>query len=312
MRMMAYAEKAEKFSSALAWMSELARVNTNSRFYVYQKIWKELIASSDLPDNGISPNQFNRLAEKYGKNSMCGAILETDELIDIYDAFQNDSNVIPISILEKIANGKFSETEEEADKPATSQPRNFLFELTVAAKFQSLGFHVKLNEDADIVFNFRNYKVFVECKRLFGEKNFEFNLRRASDQLTERYKQFGLPKNLLGICPIGFNLFSLTKVFNSEQLFLIASSGKAAVSKIDNTILEFVKRYNQLIMRKSPANTIGTGFYIRVPVCLPFGTGAVNRWLFFPHYEQPEKFRKISDQIGQKFERQSGLEKSLK
>ena len=134
-----------------------------------------MIASADLPDNGISSNQFYLLAEKYGDNSMRGAILETDELIDIYEAFLNDSNLIPSSLLEKIVSGKPSETEEESDKPATSQPRNFLFELTVAAKFKSLGFHVKLNEDADIVFGFRNYKVFVECKRIFGERNFESN-----------------------------------------------------------------------------------------------------------------------------------------
>ena len=89
----------------------------------------------------------------------------------------------------------------------------------------------------------------------------------------------------------------------SNSYFLHASSGKTAVSKIDSTILEFVKRYNQLIMRKSHSNTIGTGFYIRVPVILPFRTGALNRWQVFPHYEKPEKFCKVFDHIGQKFEK---------
>jgi len=138
---------------------------------------------------------------------------------------------------------------------------------------------------------------------LFGEKNFESNFRKAGEQLTKRYKQFGLPKNLTGICPVGFNLFSLTKVFNSEQLFLFASSKEAAISKIDNTIAELEIRYSQLIKRKSHTNTIGTGFYVRVPVVLPFGTGALNRWKFFSHYEQSHKFGKVFDQFGEKLER---------
>ena len=303
MRYLTYVEKTEKFSSALSWISGLAKVSISSRFYTYQKIWKELIASADLPNGGISPEQFRRFAEKFGEKSLRGAILETDELIDIYEAFHNDSSVIPSSILEKVVNGRVSETEEESDKPVTAQPRNFLFELTVAAKFKSLGFHIKLNEDADVVFNFRNYKVFIECKRLFGENSFESNFRKVCDQLTKRYEQFGLPKNLLGIRPVGFYFFSLTKVFNQEQLFLFASSGKAAVSEIDNTISELMKKHIQLIMRKNHLNTIGTGFYVRVPVVLPTGTGALNRWKFFSHPEQSEKLQKISEQIGQKFER---------
>lgn len=301
MRFVKIAAKVENYSNALIWLAELTQVNSSSRFYDYLKILNEIVDSSDLPNGGTSENQMDKIIEKYGENAVRGATLETDELIEIHNAFRNEPNIIPKLLLDKIVVGKLSEAEEEADKPNSANPRNTLFELTVAARVQSSGLYSKLNEDADVVFNFRNYKVFIECKRFFGEKNFESHVRKSNEQLIERYKKFGLPKNSLGICPIGFPLFSLTKVLNSEQLFLRANSIEEATLMLSDKVTELVKKNRQLIMRKSHSNTIATGFYFRLPVMLPSGFGNMSWWKFFQHYQHPQhKFYKVFDQISQK------------
>ncbi len=292
-------ERLENFSNALAWLTELTRVNPSSRFYSYRKILKEIVDSSDLPDGGTSENQMDKIIEKYGENAVRGATLETDELIEIHNAFRSEPSIIPKLVLGKIVGGKLSETEEEVNKPNSANPRDTLFELTVAARVQSSGLYCELIDVADVVFNFENYKVFIECKRFFGEKNFKSNLSKANEQLVERYKKFGLPINSLEICPIGFPLFSLTKLLNSEQLFLQANSIEEAEFKLGNEVTELVKKYRQLIMRKSHSNTIATGFYFRVPVMLPSGFGTMSWWKFFQHYQQPHKFHRVFDQIVQ-------------
>jgi hypothetical protein len=293
-------ERLENFSNALTWLTDLTQVNASSRFYVYQKILKEIVDSSDLPNGGTSENQMDKIIEKYGENAVRGATLETDELIEIHNAFRNQPNIIPKSVLDKIVSGKPSEVEEDVTKSKSSEPRNILFELTVAATIQSSGLYVKLNDDADVTFNFRTNKVFFECKRFFREKNFESNLRIANEQLLNRYQRFGLPKDLRGISPIGFTCFSLTKMFNPKQLFLQTDSDYDVRLKIDAVLNELVIKHSELIRRKTHKNTVGMLFYTRVPIILPSGFGVMNSWKIFPLQLDSPKFHKICEDIGLK------------
>ncbi len=135
------ATKFENYSNALTWLAKLTQINSSSRFYHYLKILKEIVDSSDLLNGGTSENQMDKIIEKYGENAVRGATLETDELIEIYNAFRNEPNIIPKLLLEEIVVGKLSEAEEEANKPKSANPRNKLFELTVAARVQSSGLY---------------------------------------------------------------------------------------------------------------------------------------------------------------------------
>lgn len=298
MKMISYNKKTESLNNSIEWLSKLTDVPLSSRFPKYQKIWNEIVELSDLPNGGVSQKQMLKIIDTYGEDEVRGAILETDEIVEIHNTFSNSTNSIPPLILNKIIKGRFSETQEESAKSDSLEPRNILFELTLAAKFQSAGFQVKFNDnDADLTFNFRTYKVFIECKRFFNEKNFESNFRKANEQLLKRYQIHRLPKNSMGIVPIGLTCFSLTKVINRKQLFLKANSSFDAKLKIDETIDKIVLKKSELIKRKTHANTIGILFYARVPVILPTGIGAMSRWKIFPLQLNVPKLNKICEDI---------------
>ena len=161
-----------------------------------------------------------------------GAVHEAVDLIHVYEAF-GKTNVVPKALLKKIVAGKESELQEERNRPISSQPRNFLFELCVAAMFAKKGFSVRVGEEADVTFNFKNHRAFVECKRVFSESGLERSITKAAKQLSCRFKSFGSPVNPLGQVPLGIAAFSIEKIVNPAQSYLKAPSRHAMVEHLD-------------------------------------------------------------------------------
>lgn len=285
-----------KCKAAVEWLHEETGMSKGTRYDTYLKIWEEIIERSDLPNGGTSDQQIILIQQKFGLEGYRGAVHEVTDLIQIHEAFHH-GNRIPPSLLKKIVAGKDSEIEEDRDKPHSSQPRNYLFELSVAATFKTHGFSVKVGEDADVIFNFQNHRVFVECKRLFSEESFERNIVKASSQLLYRYQSFGLPVNIIGQIPIGIGVYSVSKIINPSQDYLKAESRTAAIGHLDKEIYRLWKRRESLIKSKNHENTILTGFYVRTPLILPQGFGTLRRWKFFSHHANSHRLSNISGQI---------------
>lgn len=297
MEVIRHSHKLAELEKAVAWLRTLTKVPEGSRFPVYLKIWAEIVDRSDLPNGGTSDDQIRDVITKYGENEYRGAIHEAFDLAFIHRAFRNCSQIIPISLLEKVVKGSFSEVEEVASKPETSQPRNFLFELTVAARFRSSGFSVVLTNDADIEFNFQNHRVFIECKRLFRSAGFDANFRKGSSQLEKRFSKFGLPTNLLGYRPLGILMFCITKVVNPTQSFLSVTYPNEANARLNEETLKMLRDNETRIKANLNPNTILLGFYTHIPLKLSEDFGSYIRWNFFPYHDSSHNFSNVATAI---------------
>jgi hypothetical protein len=71
--------------------------------------------------------------------------------------------------------------------PSNTQPRDTLFELSVCARFNSMGFFALLCEpNPDVMAYRRKSHIAIECKRVFTSKSIDTQLSEANKQLSER------------------------------------------------------------------------------------------------------------------------------
>lgn len=285
---------------AVTWLKSLVNVPQNSRFSLYSQVWREIRDSIDLPTGGTSTEQIERIQDTYGLSAYRGAVHEAYDLVSVHQGFRERPTAIPTALLEKIVRGDACELDEDRSRPVTANPRDHLFELTVAARFERSGFPVELNKDADVEFNFRMYRVFIECKRFAKAKSFEQHFRKASNQLAKRYKDFGLPKNRIGVKPVGISVLSLSRVTNPNQAFLKVQSKSQATATLEEEVLAILKDNEHHLIEKRHPNNVLLSFYTQVPLILNAEFGTYTRWNFRPLHAPPHKLSKLAAAIIEK------------
>jgi len=285
----------KKSRAAVEWLQSHAGIKGTSRYCRYLKVWEEIVNSADLPNGGTSDIQVERIQNKYGLLTFRGAVHEIADLVHVHEAFLNQE--VPPALLRKVNQGRDCEIEEVGEKPKTSSPRNFLFQLTTATTFKTNGFSVKLDSEADVVSDYENHRIFIECKRLFSERSLERNITKAADQLDKRFNKFGFPVNCVGQIPVGMIALSVTKLINPNQDYLKAPSMLEAARLMNQEIDRLWLRRRSLILEKCSPNVIATGFFVRIPIMVPGGFGSFRRWKFFAHPSYEDNFSNIAKRI---------------
>lgn len=268
-----------------------------SRFPVYVKVWKAIVEGADLPNGGVSTETIQRVIDEFGEVQFRGAVHEAHELTFIHRSYLGSENEIPLELLRKVVRGPFSEVEENAGSQGTSSPRNFLFELTVAARLKRDGIPVELSGDADIEFNFRTYRCFIECKRLSSASAFDSNFRNASRQLKNRFRKFGLPTNRLGIRPLGMLFFAVNKALNPGQSFLQTPSQQEANRLIDEGLREMIMSSASRIRHGLHPNISSLVFYTHIQLRLVADLASYMRWSVFPYHNSDSRFQRAGNAI---------------
>ncbi len=297
MRVLRHEHKLGELQDAVNWLRKLVEVPPNSRFPEYVKVWDAIATSSDLPSGGISEIAIQGVIDKFDPMKFRGAVHEAHELTFIHRSFLGDEAKLPRALLEKIVKGSYSELEESPTNPATAHPRNFLFELTVAARLKRGGIPVELSGDADVEFNFRNYRCFAECKRLFANSSFDANFRSATSQLKNRFRKFGLPKNRLGMRPLGLLFFSATKAANPTQSYLQTPSKEMANRIIDAEYEKMIMPSHARVLRSLHPCIAALVFYTHLQLRMHGDLASYMRWTIFPYHEPTTKIAKTGKAI---------------
>lgn len=109
------------------------------------------------------------------------AAQECIELVLIYEKFKSERSIGFNDRLKQIVNGQdFYYNTMKSD-----QARDFLYELTVAAKFKSLGYTIDFDQTIDVIAKRKDDVIFIECKRIKSTKALEENFGKAGKQLMK-------------------------------------------------------------------------------------------------------------------------------
>lgn len=137
-------------------------------------------------------------------------LLESKSLFSVYDQFHTyPNNFVSNKKLKEIISGPYLPGDEESGN-ANVNPRNTLFELEFAAFVHSYGFRI-IGFD-DLVFEYKDKQLFVECKRIISNNRLEANITKAVTQLENKINC----QNSFGLIAI-----SLDKYFNLDKKMLL-------------------------------------------------------------------------------------------
>lgn len=166
------------FKAACDWLTNVVGIPSKvTRYGKYEKVFTDLLGSESRRINNTTLVQLKAAFEN--------AYLEANELVRLHSDLSNSNSDEFIQQIGFVASGQEFRATAENDKA-----RDFLFELSMAARFLRVGFPVSLSSISDIVVKLENgAELHVECKRLKSSKRVDKNLRKATSQLEERIQR---------------------------------------------------------------------------------------------------------------------------
>jgi hypothetical protein len=183
---LSYSRLYDKYSFAIDGLSQLTNVSKSSRLVKYQAELKKLV-QLDKDENvytGVTENP-----------NILAAFVEAGQIIQVADFLKTylNENVLSDGNLIKLQAGMLNYADSINDDPS----RNTFFELLVASHLDKTGIKVDLSKKTDIIADFEDFKVFIECKRVSSETKYNDRIKEAIKQLERRFtkgktKEFGL------------------------------------------------------------------------------------------------------------------------
>lgn len=165
------------FKAACDWLTDVGVPSKVTRYGKYEKVFAEFFSSV-----GRHVSHANMVQRKAAFEN---AYLEANELVRLHSDLASLNSEEFIQQIGFVASGQEFRATAEND-----QARDFLFELSTAARFLRVGFPVSLSSISDIVVKLENgAELHVECKRLKSQKRVDKNLRKAISQLQERIQR---------------------------------------------------------------------------------------------------------------------------
>lgn len=188
-----YSDLVEKSKQFLAWLHDR---NINTQGTRIEKLFENLNLINEAFKSGIEP--IKHLSEE----EYIFTLIESNSLFKVYNEFHSyPNNFVSNEKLRTIISGPYLPSDEELGTDDTN-PRNMLFELELSAFVHSFG--IKILGFNDLVFEFDNKKVYVECKRIASKKRLEANIKKAASQLDNKINE----ENKVGLIAISLDKFS--------------------------------------------------------------------------------------------------------
>ena len=133
--------------------------------------------------------------------------------------------------LERALGGPAVPTDETA---RSSDPRNLLFELALAAQIEASGQPVKHGEHPDLTVPLRRRDVLVQCKRVLSDKQVEKNMKGAASQLEHDFD--GARRAAVGIVAV-----DVSRIVNPEWECLTFSTPEQVSSAMQGRLSRVIE-----------------------------------------------------------------------
>lgn len=237
-----YVEEGKKilneYIDACAWIDSLGIPHQKTRLGSYKKLISNF---ENCLDENIDDNETEKRFHAY-----LNAFAEAIEVIRVKNNFSSLSADDYLRRLKIVTSGQTFRNQTEND---TS--RDYLFELSMAARFLQGGYVVDINHIADLVAVVSDRKVYVECKRVRSESKFDVRLKEANKQLVRRLKA-DISSHSRGIVAI-----NLTDVINPFNSMFFADSPQHLQSMNSEHLESFVISKKSILVKETAKNTIG-------------------------------------------------------
>src|SRR6516225_6550555 len=134
-------------------------------------------------DKFIAENRKQELQGKVGMATHVNEVHESGELLDACDEFPD---LTQAGLRERLQKALCGPKELEKETPEKGEPRNFLFELVIAALLKRAGFSIDLARSEDVFSQLDGRPVFVECKRIHSSSRLDERIEHAALQIGKR------------------------------------------------------------------------------------------------------------------------------
>ena len=159
------------------------------------------------------------------------------------------------------------------ERPQTSDGRNKVFELAMAAQLHAAGLTPQFAEPDDAVITLASAKCRVGCKRIQGENSLAENIEKASSQLKRRLNQETSTdaRALIAI--------DISKTVNIDgALYFSVMSADQLNRKINEYLREFLKRNERIVTKDLDSRIFGVVLYLRTPAVIEHGAGVLTNF----------------------------------
>lgn len=240
----------EQYSAAIKWMDDLGVKLNPGRTSHYERVlryWKDAYKTASVDEwRKICPDIFS-------------SVFEVHDFVNIHRAFRNLPPNQLVSIVDKLQKGVNGPINVADETPQSTADRNYLFEVSVAAKAHrpEKGVEAILDSRSDTGIRIAGKKIWIECKRVTTFDKIERNVRDASRQLQKVFNKE------VGSGHRGIVAIDISKVLNSGSKIFVATDDDELLASVNHMMDEFIAQYSgiwQDIYKRRHRKVIGTIF----------------------------------------------------
>lgn len=243
-----YEAISQQYSTAIEWMRELGIKLGPGRTSHYERIierWMDVYKTASADEGKeIFPD-------------FVSSMFEISDFVSIHKAFKGVPPDQLASVIEKLQKGVNGPINASDETPASTAARNFLFEVSVAAKGHRPGRGIEaiLDAKSDTGIWINGKKILIECKRITTVDRIEGNIRKASSQLETL-----LAKDIFS-GHRGIVAIDISKILNRGDKIFVARNDGELLASVDRMMDQFIAQYSQIwqrIYERRPKKIIGT------------------------------------------------------
>ena len=231
-----------KLDDVFKWIKDKSVKVDLSRYSKYKGYIDDFYNKDTLKEKLSLESKFAHLNE---------AAQECIQIVQVYEAFKDvKGNSFDERIKKIVAGQDFYNSTNKED-----QPRDFLYELLVAARFKEFGYEIDFEQLTDVVAKKNNKTIYIECKRIKSDNRLEKNFSKACKQL----KQIDKKENTYGLVFIDvYNCFAdKLKDYEYNDIFEINK-------EVESVMAEHFGKPNSRLINKildeNIDNTLGVVF----------------------------------------------------
>lgn len=222
------------------------------------------------------------------------AFIQSTDLIEVWNAFEGRGGARFNQKLRSAVSGPDNPIYE---KSSSSNARDLLFELSVAAFFRRRKTLVLVGTNKDVVLKLGGFTLFAECKRPKSKTKVERAIRKATGQLLGHFAC-----DRREVSPRGFIVLDISVLANPQYTVINGSSIDTISRRMDSMIADFFDEHSKSLEYRPDQRILGILGFVKA---LAFLTGA-NRHLdcqkvgMFSHAQPRTLAGSLADELYQR------------
>ena len=232
-----------------SWLSALGIKIEKNRLSTYRKALQTF-------DAHARAGTVEQIGGELSPGELANAFHEFGEILQVWRGLKSLDGPILRQKLAKAVKGPVMLSDE---RPKTSEPRNTLFELVIAAHLSLCGIKVQFRDPDDIVARVLHTPLLVECKRVQTEARFKDRFNQAEGQLVRNLANESSPGSK------GIIAIDISKTQNPGGSYFRAESAGEVRAMLRDRANEFCWQRINLFREQIEEAILAAIVYLRIP-----------------------------------------------